>query len=312
MKTIATLTVNPAIDKNTRVEQVMPDRKLRCQRPRREPGGGGVNVSRAIHRLGGESMAYYLAGGPMGDILEGLLEEEGLTQRRLPMEDWTRENLHAYEESSGQQYRFGMPGPEVREEEWRGCIQVLEELDPAPEYVVASGSLSPGIPDDFYSRLGQALGANGTRLVVDTSGEALRRLTGAGAFLIKPNTRELQELAGRELADEDEQVEAARQAMAEDCCTVVALSLERGGTVVITEDDVEFVRAPTVRIRSKVGAGDSMVAGVVLGLARDMELMEAIRFGVAAAAAAVMTEGTELCRRVDTERLFARMQRGSR
>jgi 6-phosphofructokinase 2 len=308
MKRIVTLTVNPTIDLNARVEQVIAGRKLRCEQPRREPGGGGVNVSRAIHRLGGESVLLYLGGGPTGEMLQGLLEDEGLEPRQIPIEGWTRENVHIVEARSQQQFRFGMPGPEVREEEWQRCLDQLSILDPAPDYLVASGSLAPGIPGDFYRRVAQVGNSIGARVVVDTSGEALRQLKGGKAFLIKPNIHELQEFAGRELEDEEEQVAVAQGAIDEGCCEVVALSLERGGTVVITADGSEFVRAPTVPIRSKVGAGDSMVAGVVLGLARGMELMDAIRFGVAAASSAVMTAGTELCRRRDTERIFHRMR----
>lgn len=310
MKRIVTLTVNPTIDVNARVEQVIAGRKLRCDRPRREPGGGGVNVSRAIHRLGGESMLLYLGGGPTGEMLQDLLEEEGLEPRQIPIEGWTRENVHIVEERSEQQFRFGMPGPEVREDEWQRCLDELSKLDPAPDYLVASGSLAPGIPDDFYRRVARVGKDIGARVVVDTCGEALRQLKGGEVFLIKPNIHELQDLAGKELQEEDEQVEAAQRAIAEGCCEVVALSLERGGTVVITAEGSEFVRSPTVPIRSKVGAGDSMVAGVVLGLARGMELMDAIRFGVAAASAAVMTAGTELCRREDTERIYKKMGGG--
>jgi len=310
MKRIATLTVNPTIDVNAQVEQVIPGRKLRCNQPRREPGGGGINVSRALHRLGGESELLYLAGGPTGEMLHGLLEEEGLRPRQIPIEGWTRENVHIVEERSGQQFRFGMPGPNVRDEEWQRSLHELRRLDPAPDFLVASGSLAPGMPRDFYRRAAHVGREMGARVVVDTSGDALRELTGGEAFLIKPNIHELQELAGRELGDEDQQVEAAQHAIRDGCCEIVALSLERGGTVVITADGSEFLRAPTVPIRSKVGAGDSMVAGVVLGLAREMKIMDAIRFGIAAASAAVMTEGTELCRRGDTERIYEKMGAG--
>jgi len=308
MQRIATLTVNPAIDISTRVEQVIAGRKLRCDPPRREPGGGGINVSRAIRRLGGESVLLYMSGGPTAEILRGLLEEDGLAPREIPIAGWTRENLHVLEERSEQQFRFGMPGPEVRDDEWRRCLEELGRLDPSPDYLVASGSLAPGIPHDFYRRVARIGREIGARVVVDTSGEALRHLAGGGAFLIKPNVHELQELAGRKLEDEEEQVEAARRAISEGCCEVVAFSLERGGTLVITADGAEHVRAPTVPIRSKVGAGDSMVGGIVLGLARGMALMDAIRFGVAAASSAVMTAGTELCRREDTERIYEKMR----
>ena len=308
MKRVTTLTVNPAIDKSTRVEQVMPEKKLRCERPRREPGGGGVNVSRAIQRLGGTSMLLYLGGGPTGDILEHLLAGEGVAARKIPIRGWTRENLVVFEERSGQQFRFGMPGPEVRPEEWQECLEVLGGVDVAPDYLVASGSLAPGLPDDFYRRVAGVVVKAGSRLVVDTSGQALRELAGAEVFLIKPNIRELQDLAGRELVDEKSQVDAARQAIDHGFCSVVALSLERGGALAITADETVRVLAPTVPIRSKVGAGDSMVAGMVLAFARGMDLGDALRFGVAAGAAAVMTDGSELCRREDTERLYEELK----
>jgi 6-phosphofructokinase 2 len=163
------------------------------------------------------------------------------------------------------------------------------------------------MPDDFSAHVADIATELGARLIIDTSGEALRQLSGAMAFLIKPNLRELHSLAGAELRDEQEQVEAAQRAIEQEFCSVVVLSLERGGALAITAEGAEHVRAPTVPIRSKVGAGDSMVAGITLSLVRGMELMDAVRFGVAAGSAAVMTEGTELCRREDTERLYDKM-----
>lgn len=310
MKTIATLTVNPTIDVNTRVEQVIPERKLRCEHPRREPGGGGVNVSRAIHRLGGASTLLYAAGGPPGDMLEHLLAGEGLTQQRISVDGWTRENLIVDERRSGQQFRFGMPGAEMREAEWQRCLGALAGLDPAPDFVVASGSLPAGVPDDFYGRVGLAAREMGSLLVVDTSGQALRHAARAGAFLLKPNLDELEDLAGERLPDEPAQERAARRLIGAGSCSIIVLSLGRAGAVVITEEGTEHIRTPTVPIRSKVGAGDSMVGGMVLGLARGMDRMDAMRFGVAAGAAAVMTEGTELCRREDAERLYREMKGG--
>lgn len=309
MKTIATLTVNPTIDKSTQVDRVVPEKKLRCEAPRREPGGGGINVSRAIHRLGGISTTLYLAGGPTGDMLEGLLEEEELTQQVISIRGLTRENLIVYETSSTQQYRFGMPGPEIDKDEWEQCLRAITTLEPAPAYVVASGSLAPGMPSDFYRRVAEAVREAGARLVLDTSGEALREAADAGAYLIKPNVGELEDLAGHPLKSEEEQVKVARDFIEQGCCNVILLSLGAGGALLITAKESSHIRSPTVPIRSKVGAGDSMVGGLVLGLARGMALEEAVRFGVAAGAAAVMTEGTELCRREDAERLYEMMQR---
>ncbi|TVP42161.1 MAG: 1-phosphofructokinase family hexose kinase [Gemmatimonadales bacterium] len=308
MKHIVTLTVNPTIDKNTRVKRVRAGEKLRCESPRREPGGGGINVSRAVHRLGGRSLARYLAGGATGTILESLLDREGVEHEPIPIEGWTRENLVVSEEGSDDQYRFGMPGPEVSVEEWKKVLDGLERLDPVPAYLVASGSLAPGMPGDFYARVARIVRELGARLVVDTSGAPLREAVEAGAFLIKPNIAEFQELAGEELPDERAQREAGREMIGRGSVHAIALSLGRGGALLITEEGSEPIRTPTVPIRSKVGAGDSMVAGTVLALARGEELRAAVRFGVAAGAAAVMTEGTELCRREDAERLHTGME----
>jgi len=307
---IVTVTVNPTVDINTHVSQVLPEKKLRCGPPHRQPGGGGVNVARAVHRLGGEATAFYLAGGPPGEMLCQLMEGEGVAQHALPVGGWTRENLIVFEEASGLQYRFGMPGPEVEEEEWRRCLDELAALEPAPDYLVASGSLPPGVPDEFFARVAEIARDRGARLVVDTSGEPLRHAVDVGTFMLKPNLRELRELVGEELEGEHEQVEAAQDLVERGRVEVVVLSLGAGGALVVTSDTVEPIRTPTVPIRSKVGAGDSMVGGMVLALARGWELLPAIRFGVAAGAAAVMTDGTELCRRDDTERLYDEMREG--
>ncbi|HSL94653.1 MAG TPA: 1-phosphofructokinase family hexose kinase [Thermoleophilia bacterium] len=310
MKSIVTLTVNPTVDINTDVSQVLPEKKLRCGRPRRDPGGGGVNVARAVHRLGGDATALYLAGGPPGEMLCDLLEGEGVAHRALPVDEWTRENLIVYEEASGLQYRFGMPGPTVEEAEWRRCLDELAALDPTPDYLVASGSLPPGMPEDFFGHVAEVARDGGAHLIVDTSGEPLRHAVEVGTFMLKPNLRELRELVGEELEGEHEQVDAARHLVECGQVEVLVLSLGAGGALVVTAESVTPIRTPTVPIRSKVGAGDSMVGGTVLALARGWELLAAVRFGVAAGAAAVMTAGTELCRREDTERLYAEMQEG--
>jgi 6-phosphofructokinase 2 len=114
---IVTLTINPCVDESTVVDQVVPDRKLRCGPPRYEPGGGGINVARAIRKLGGEALAIYPAGGAAGELLTALLEREGVAQRPLPISSWTRQNLNVFEESTGRQFRFVLPGPSLARRE---------------------------------------------------------------------------------------------------------------------------------------------------------------------------------------------------
>jgi 6-phosphofructokinase 2 len=191
---IVTLTMNPAIDQSALVDRVVPDRKLRCKPPTFEPGGGGINVSRAIQRLGGESLAIYPAGGSMGEFIEEMLNSQKLNHDVVKIDGRTRQNLMVYEESTDQQYRFGMPGPRLNKNEWRQCLKATLKVKPKPEYVIASGSLPDGVPEDFYARLADLCKENGVNLIVDTSGEPLRRAAKADVFLIKPNLRELKYL----------------------------------------------------------------------------------------------------------------------
>lgn len=305
MHEIVTLTMNPAVDKSTGVEDVIADRKLRCHGPRREPGGGGLNVSRAIQKLGGSSTALFPVGGLTGTILTELLDS-GIEQETITIEDWTRENLTVREESTDQQYRFGMPGARLSAVEWQACLKRLEDAT-AARFVVASGSLPPGVPSDFYARVAHVAKRAGTRLFLDTSGTPLREAGGEGVYLLKPNAREFAELTGETFESEEQQEELARQLVQDKACEVLVLSLGAAGVLLVTQAGVERVRSPAVPIRSKVGAGDSMMGALVLGTARGMEVREAVCFGVAAGAAAVMTPGTELCRKEDTEKLHQRL-----
>lgn len=301
---ILTLTMNPALDKSATVESVAAERKLRCGPPSFFPGGGGINVSRAIKYLGGNATACYLTGGPFGQMLQRLLDQEGITQQPLEIGGLTRESFTVLETATDQQYRFSVPGPQVRECEWQGALQALADVEPVPAYVVASGSLPPGVPRDFYGRVREITNQLDARLIVDTYGEPLREAVDRGVFLVKPNMRELGMLAGRAIESETDQEEVARRLVEDGRADVVVISLGAAGALLVTGEFCQRIRAPTVPIKSKVGAGDSMVAGLTLSLARGQPLLEAVRFGVSAGAAAVMTPGTSLCRREDTERLF--------
>jgi len=310
MEPVLTLTVNPAIDTSCEVEHVMPERKLRCSQPVFEPGGGGLNVSRAIKKLGGESLAVYFQGGPPGEILNHFLTDEGINHHLIETANWTRENLVVYETSTGQQYRFGMPGPIIKKKEWQGILEYLENLDQPPKYLVASGSLSPRMPTDFYARVARIANTKNMLMILDTSGDALSTaLEEGGLYLIKPNIGELRDiLAHSENLDEEQIIERSTKYIDEKKVQVLVISLGSAGSMLVTKDGYRKMRAPAVSIKSKVGAGDSMVAGITLALARNKPIEDAVLFGIAAGAAAVMTPGTELCRRNDTERLYAKMK----
>ncbi|MCC9167640.1 1-phosphofructokinase family hexose kinase [Pontibacter harenae] len=305
MHKVITITLNPALDKSSSVKQVLPEKKLRCEEPVFEPGGGGINVSRAIKKLGGDSCAWFLAGGPSGQRLQELLEEEGVDFWALETKNWTRESLMVVDESNGNQYRFGMPGPEIKEEEWKRFVDKLEQLEEVPEYVIASGSLPPGVPDDFYLQLAVIANKKGFKLIVDTSGEALMKAAGEGVYLIKPNVGELANLAGKEQIGAMELEEFAMKVLNEGKCEVLVVSLgPRGAMLANKKSGISYVVPPTVKQGSAVGAGDSMVAGMVLGFLRGYDLEDVIRYGVAAGSAATITPGSELCRKDDTDQIY--------
>ncbi len=305
---IVTLTMNPTIDMNSRVQQVVPERKLRCEEPRYEPGGGGINVSRAIKKLGGQSKAYYPAGGTNGDFLQQLLDEEQVNQHPISIQGLTRENVIIFEESGHQQFRFGMPGPEMAKNEWQTCLDMIAHLKDKPDFIVGSGSLPQGVPTDFYARLSETAKQIGSRAIIDTSDEPLSKAVEEGVYLIKPNMRELKDILGQDIKEENQLKQVAQEMINKKQTEVVVVSLGAGGAFVACKDWAEHLRSPTVPIKSKVGAGDSMMAGIVLSLSDGKSIKESVKFGIAAGAAAVMTPGTELCRKEDTENLYKGME----
>jgi len=303
---IVTVTPNPAVDVSTSVDQVVAERKLRCDAPLAEPGGGGINVARVVRELGLEATALWTRGGTAGLRLEALLDALGLDHRPLPIAGETREHLIVYERSTGRQFRFGMPGPVLDEAELRACVDAVAALDPTPAYLVLSGSLPDAVPDDLYARLVQAA-PTGCRVVLDTSGAALAEGVKAGPYLVKPNRRELGDLTGAPVEDDDDVRAAARRLIEEHGVGVVVTSLGAGGVIASSAEGDWLAHAPPVRVRSAVGAGDSMVAALVVALTRGAALEEAVRWGVATGTATVLTEGTQLCRHADVARLYPKV-----
>lgn len=310
MEKIITLTLNPAIDKSTAVKAIVPDKKLLCAVPIFEPGGGGVNVSRALKRLGASSSAMYLAGGYSGKFYEHLLVQEGINSLVIPIESPTRENMIVVDESANLQYRFGMPGPVIKETEWQQCLDVLKEAS-GVEYLIASGSLPEGVPVDFFCRLTALAKSKNIKLVLDTSGEPLKQAVDDGLYMIKPNIGELSSLYGVEELTDEEAVNAAKDIINKGGCEVMVISLGASGALLITKDEVVRSRAPTVKRKSTVGAGDSMVAGMVYALTQKYSWKQVLQYGIASGTATTMNPGTQLLKKDDVERLFELMQKSS-
>lgn len=301
---VVTLTMNPVVDLSTHAKIVVPTKKTRCGPPVFEPGGGGINVSRALKKLGYDSQAIFLAGGKTGDRLKGLLKNDKIQFKAIKTKENTRENIMVTDEKSGDQYRFIMPGPEIQESEWKEVFKVLDEVTPHPDYIIASGSLPPGVPDDFYARIAEWARNNDVNMVVDTSGPALKLALEKGVYLAKPNLRELGAMIGNENITGMELDEAAREILNRGYAKVLIVSLGAKGALLAQRDNLEYVVPPVMPVVSAVGAGDSMVAGVIYACLKGFWPEKAIRYGVAAGTAATMTPGSELCRKSDTEKIF--------
>lgn len=304
MQTIVTLTLNPALDLSTSTAAILPSEKMRCATPRHDPGGGGINVARAVHALGGQAVAVFPAGGPTGKLLQDLLVAEGVLCEVVPIAGLTRENLAVDEVSTGRQFRFVMPGPCLSAAERQACVDLLERFQPKPGYVVVSGSLPPDCPTDFYGEIVRWATRSDIRLILDTSGPALAVVKQAGVFLLKPNRLELEHLVGRKLDSVGAIAEAAAELVTKGHAQIVVASLGAEGAVLASSAGTQRFAAPRIDVRSTVGAGDSMVAGIVFGLSQGRSLAEAARLGIAAGAAALMRPGTELCRGEDVAALL--------
>jgi 6-phosphofructokinase 2 len=304
MNKIITLTVNPAVDKSTTVASIKPNSKLRCSDPVFEAGGGGINVSRVLAELGGTSLCMYLAGGPTGKHLKDLVDAQQIPQDIIPIEGWTRENLAVTDTSAHQQYRFGMPGPKVNELEWKKTLEHLHDALQEGDILIASGSLCPGMPVDFFGQVAKISLKKNVKFILDTSGEALRSAVKVGVFLLKPNLGELSSLCGVTSISFKELEGYAKKFVVDNPCEVIVISLGAKGALMATKDTLEYIAAPIVHQKSTIGAGDSMVAGMVYRLSQGKSLREMVRYGVACGTAATMTEGTQLCKKKDVTSLF--------
>lgn len=303
---IVTLTLNPSLDKSASFSGLIPEQKIRCESPRYDAGGGGINVSKAIARLGGKSICVFTSGGSTGERLQKLIQFEDIESKSIPTKNWTRENFIGFDKITKAQYRFGFPGTELSEVEKTAILQTIKALK--TNYLVLSGSLNEGLHPDFYQKTTELAIASGTKVVVDTSGEALKKVLEKGVYLVKPNIGELAKLIGVERLEIGEVAPAARKLIEKGSAEIVVVSLGAQGAILVTETQTEFVKAPNVVRKSTVGAGDSMVGAMVWALSQNKNLKEVVQWGVACGSAATMNEGTQLFKLEDAKRLFEELK----
>ncbi len=307
MKSIATLTMNPTIDVSYDVGKVQHTHKMRTDNEHYAPGGGGINVARVFVRLGGNARSFYLSGGATGPALDGLIDLHQLVRTRIPITGPTRIAADILEHDTGKEYRFTPAGPHVSEAEWQDCLDHLAEAD--CDILVMSGSLPPGVPDDYYARVSRLMRERGIEVVLDSSGKALAAgIAEGGLLLIKPSHGELQNYAGRRLEDVEAIGKAAMEIVEAGKARLVAVTMGHEGAVLARAEGPCFLPALKIDAASAVGAGDSFVAAMVHALCRGDSELEAFRRGMAAGSAAVLRAGTDLARPADIERLLERIQ----
>lgn len=295
MDTVVTITLNPSVDYTMRVGHLEPEEKLRTTVEETEPGGGGIQVARGLRRLGTEVEAIVTVGGATGRSLFALLEKEGLNIRPVWVKADTRPAFTLFVEDEGHNYRLIAQAQPLAEYEYEPTLARLREIERLPPYVVLSGSFPPGVPPGFLRDIASVTAERGSNLLVDTSGDALRAAVDAHVAVLKPSKEELASLVGVDPADPDFDVRAAAREVVGEGVGAVVVSLGPEGAYVMERDGAEaLLGAPPVEVLSTVGAGDSMVAGLVAGLSRGLQIVGAARLAVACGSGTCRHPGSQL------------------
>ncbi|MFY8127965.1 MAG: 1-phosphofructokinase [Chitinophagaceae bacterium] len=303
MSNILTITINPCIDKTIWVKQLVPEKKMRTLNSEVEPGGGGINVARALNYLGQTTTALYFYGSFSGDEFNKLMSVENIPTIPIKINGETRTNILAIDNSTDLEYRFGMDGPTIESNNINDLLIQIEQL-PAFEFIVLSGSLPSSVPSDLYNSIAALAAKKGSKIIVDTSGEALKNIVKEDIYLLKPNLGELASLCDVEHINKDEIVAYAQKFLLTHNCKIMVVSLGKDGAYLITKEEVYYQQNPKVEVKSTVGAGDCMVAGMVLALTKHKSLVDVLKMGVACGSAATMYSGYGLCKKEDVENIL--------
>ncbi|MBI4187179.1 MAG: 1-phosphofructokinase [Chloroflexi bacterium] len=304
---IATITLNPSLDEHITVHKLVVGGTNRWTQRHVYAGGKGIDVSRAVYEMGGTTMAYGFIGGAAGRTMEILLDEDGVPYSFTPVGRETRSNFIITDASTSQQTRIGAPGPRISQSELERFLNKIRKISPPPAFMVASGSVPPGLSAHIYYTLIAEAREHGIKTALDAEGQWLKKGIKARPYLVKPNIREAEGLFGRALPTEEDIIRAALD-MLDMGIEIAAISRGKDGIIAASKERIVKAVSPPVGVLSDVGAGDSAVAGLVLKLADGESLAEACRLAVAMGSAAVMTPGTELGRRTDVEMLLPQVE----
>lgn len=304
---IVTVTLNPAIDQTLVLPKFVAGDTIRVRASRFDPGGKGINVSRVIRELGGESLAMGFAPGGLGRYIEQTLESHGISTDFVHTRGETRTNITILDESRHTHTILSDPGPPTDIRYVDDLRQRLRKRLRPGDWLVLAGSIPPPLDAQVYTAILREAAEAGVHTVLDADGEALAAGADACPDMVKGNRRELERLLGRHLDDEASTLQAAMQVHDRGIHSVV-VTRGREGAVASTDEMLFRGVAPRVRAVSAVGSGDAFLAGVVLTLSRGGRMEEALRLGIAAGTASVLNPGTELCHRREVDILAPRVK----
>ena len=303
MSKIITITFSPSIDKSAAVLSLVAEKKMHCFAQESEPGGGGINVARVLNRLGGDVLAVFPSGGYTGAHLNQLLHNEKVPFEAIQCKNETRESFAIRDELTKKQYRFGMPANRLFKNEWLDCLKIIKNQQQV-DFIIASGSLPIGVPLDVYAQLSKIAKKHRAKFIIDTSGDALKKAVEVGVYLLKPNLEELGILLGTDSLKIEDVEAAAKELICRNNCEIIVTSLGAKGAVLVTKEKSFHVKPPKVVVKSTIGAGDSMVAGIVFGLSHGESLEKSLQYGVACGTATTMNLGSQLCKKKDVKMLL--------
>lgn len=303
---IYTITLNPTLDITYVLERIDFGESVRALEVVKSPGGKGINVSRALRSMGTDSVAVSLIGGYTGEEVLDLLHQEGLILQIIRIKNETRTNVIILGREDDKELVIRAAGPPVEQTETDRLKRLIFGDAQSPEVVVLSGSIPPGVPEDTYYSLIKAGNEKGSKMILDSEGEPFRLGIAAGPYMIKPNRYELEHLAGRSLSSDGEILEFCRELNSKGIWMVV-VSLGGDGALMVTENEAWRGYVPPLD-DDTVGAGDSMVAGLVMGIVQYQTLEMIFHIGLACGVSAVMNHGPLLAEPVTYERAYPKIK----
>lgn len=301
---IFTLTMNPCLDRYVYVDELKVDDTIRAKKVKDYPAGKGIDVSRVIKELGGTSIAISLLGGDTGRKIEEMLDKEGVFYSTIRVESETRINIIL--ETNNGQYRISMPGEKISRKKLQVVLEMLGAIVRKNDIVSISGSLPKGVSPDFYTGLIFALKQWGAYVYFDADGDKLKAGLIANPDVIKPNEHEFNRLIDKKLSKIGDFIEHGKELIEKYKLKEILLTLGKKGSLLISQDEVYYAEPVDVPVKSAVGAGDSFLGAYILK--RDLGRLEAFKWANAAGNAAVMTTGTELCKKEDVIKLLDRVK----